>query len=118
MKKKAAAINGDMRRRAKRRSKMITWAVVVGVVGLLGYGASQMSNIVYDEDDIRVVNFSGLGSTQKKVALEAAHAERCTCGCGMNVAQCVSTDMTCPIRDANIEKIKGMVRTAAATPES
>jgi hypothetical protein len=77
-----------------------------------------MSFIAYDEDDIVAVSFSGLSDGQKRDALEAANAARCTCGCGMTLAQCVSTDMTCPIRDSNIEKIKTMVRTAMANGET
>jgi hypothetical protein len=33
----------------------------------------------------------------------------------MNVAQCVATDMTCPIRDKNIDAIRAMVREAASS---
>jgi hypothetical protein len=31
----------------------------------------------------------------------------------MGLAQCVATDSTCPIRDANIDKITAMVHDAA-----
>ena len=45
-------------------------------------------------------------------ALTAANTARCTCGCGMTLAQCVSTDMTCPLRESNIQSIRAMVRAA------
>ena len=32
----------------------------------------------------------------------------------MNMAQCVATDSTCPIRDKNIETIRTMVREAGS----
>ena len=99
-------------RKSRNRAKWVTWTVVVAVLGLAGYGLSQMSFIAYKEDDIRVVNFSGLDAKQKNAALEAANRARCNCGCGLGLAQCVSTDLTCPIRESNIEVIKGMVREA------
>jgi hypothetical protein len=106
------------RQKARFRAKVINWSAVILIGGLLVYGISQMSNIAYDEDAIGVVNFSALDSDQKQTALEAANSARCTCGCGMHLAQCVATDMTCPIRDGNIERIKTMVREAMATPSS
>ena len=98
--------------KSRRRAPWVTWVIVFGVLGLAGYGLSQMSFIAYKEDDIRVVNFSGLDARQKKTALEAANRARCNCGCGLGLAQCVSTDLTCPIRESNIDVIKGMVREA------
>ena len=85
---------------------------MVGVLGLAAYGVSQMSSIAYTEKDIRVVDFSSLDSRQKKTALEAANQARCTCGCGMALAQCVATDSTCPLRDSNIVRIQAMVEKA------
>ena len=101
------------RRAAARRSKAIRWMVGLGAVALIGYGLSQMSNIAYDAEDLAVVDFSDLTSKQKRTALEAANGERCTCGCGMTLAQCVATDSTCPIRQDNIDKLKRMVNDAA-----
>jgi len=89
--------------------------VIGGVLGAVGYGVSQMSNIAYGEAQIAVVDFSGLNAKQKRIALETANTARCTCGCGMTLAQCVATDSTCPIRDGNVDKIRGMVDQAART---
>ena len=91
---------------------MVTWIVGVGAVALVVYGLSQMSNIAYDDQDIAVVNFSDLSAKEKRTALEAANSARCTCGCGMTLAQCVATDSTCPLREGNITRIKGMVAEA------
>jgi hypothetical protein len=102
-------------RKAIGRSKLLKWVVVAGVLGLAGYGVSQMSNVAYGEAEIKVVDFSGLDAKQKRSALEAANAARCTCGCGMTLAQCVATDSTCPVREGNVDKIKGMVDQAART---
>ncbi len=96
----------------KRGMKVTTWIAGAVVVGLVGFGISQMSGVAFDEDDIKVVNFQGLSAGQKQKALEEANAARCSCGCGLGLAQCVSTDPNCPIRESNIEKIKGMVRSA------
>ena len=73
---------------------------------------SQSSGVAFGEREIGVVNFSDLAPGEKQEALEAANSARCTCGCGMTLAQCVSTDMTCPLREDNIQTIRGMVRAA------
>jgi hypothetical protein len=101
----------------KRRGQfgLAKWVLFAVVVGAAGYGISQMSSVAFDEDDIKVVNFQGLGSKQKRQALEAANTARCTCGCGLGLAQCVSTDPNCPIRESNVDRIKGMVRDAMAS---
>jgi hypothetical protein len=91
---------------------LLTWIVVAGVLGLIVYGVSQMSNIAYNDEAIAVVDFSNLDSDEKRTALEAANSARCTCGCGMTLAQCVATDSTCPVRAGNIDRIKGMVARA------
>ena len=102
-------------RRPVRRSKFVTWIAAAAIVGAIGYGVSQMSNIAYGETEIKVIDFSGLDAKQKRGALEAANAARCNCGCGMTLAQCVATDSTCPIRQTNVDKIKRMVDDAART---
>ena len=103
------------KRKQGKGGTILTWVVVAAVVGAIGFGISQMSNIAFDEDDIRVVNFAVLNDRQKKQALEAANAARCTCGCGLGLAQCVATDPNCPIRESNIERINGMVRQAQSS---
>src|SRR5882672_9935339 len=95
-----------VRRKAARRYKPVKW---IGVIGLVVYGVSQMSSIAYSDRDLTVVDFSALSRTEKNHALEAANLARCTCGCGMTLAQCVATDSTCPVRDGNIDRIKRMV---------
>ena len=102
-------------RKAAGRSKVVTWTVAAAVVGGIVYGVSQMSNVAYGEREIKVIDFSGLDALQKRTALEAANAARCTCGCGMTLAQCVATDSTCPVREGNVDRIKTMVNDAART---
>jgi hypothetical protein len=97
-------------------SKLVRWLIAAAVIGTAGYGLSQMSNIAYGDAEIKVIDFSGLDATQKRSALEAANAARCTCGCGMTLAQCVATDSTCPVRSENIDKIKTMVARASPPP--
>lgn len=94
---------------------MVTWVIVLAIAAAALYGLTHMSGVAFDEDDIKVVNFQGLTDRQKQAALEEANAARCTCGCGLGLAQCVSTDPNCPIRDSNIDRIKGMVRSAATS---
>jgi hypothetical protein len=105
---------GKQRRAAARRSKLLMWTAVAGVVGLLVYGMSQMSSVAYTDRDIAAVDFSDMTASQKNAALEEANTARCPCGCGMTLAQCVSTDSTCPVRTTNIDKIKAMVSKARA----
>jgi hypothetical protein len=102
-------------RKRAGRSKVWTWMIAAVVVGLAGYGLSQMSNIAYGEAEIKVIDFSGLDAKQKRGALEAANAARCTCGCGMTLAQCVATDSTCPVREDNIGRIRRIVDQTART---
>jgi hypothetical protein len=102
-------------RKSAGRSTLLTWVVVAGVLGVVGYGVSQMSNIAYGEAEIKVVDFSGLDAKQKRSALEAANTARCTCGCGMTLAQCVATDSTCPVREDNIAHISRIVDQASRT---
>ena len=113
MKSDAKKRAGAKRRASRRSSKLLTWTVAAGVVALIVYGLSQMSSIAYSDKDLGVVDFSDLDSKQKRTALEAANTARCTCGCGMTLAQCVATDSTCPVREGNIERIKTMVKDAA-----
>jgi hypothetical protein len=97
---------------ARLAPKLLKWIGTAVAIALVVYGISQMSSIAYDDSDIRVVDFSALTSREKRTALNAANRARCTCGCGMTLAQCVSTDMTCPFRDQNIQGIRTMVREA------
>jgi hypothetical protein len=107
------AVKRQARRRLVRRArKAVAWVGVVSVVAVLVYGISMMSGVAYGENDLAVVSFSGLDPSEKLVALKAANAARCTCGCGMTLAQCVATDSTCPVRSAHIETIREMVKQA------
>jgi hypothetical protein len=100
------------RRAARRSSRLLKWIVGAGVVALVIYGVSQMSSIAYSDKDLAVIDFSDLNAKEKRTALEAANSARCTCGCGMTLAQCVATDSTCPLRSGNITRIQGMVAQA------
>ena len=85
-------------------------------VAVLVWGISRTSGVVYTDNDIAVVSFSALTSSEKRSALQAANRARCSCGCGMTLAQCVSTDMTCPLREQNVQSIRTMVREADELP--
>ena len=101
------------RSRLLRRLKTI--AITLGVLAVIGgiiYGLASSPGIAYNERDLTDVDFTSLNSAQKRAALVEANADRCTCGCGMALAQCVATDMTCPVRSGNITKIRGMVQKA------
>ena len=105
-------------RGSKRLKKLAVWAAVIALAAGFVYVVVENSGVPYDEHAIAVVDFSSLDSKAKKTALQAANRARCTCTCGMQLAQCVATDSTCPIRNENIEKIKTMVREAAPQSSS
>ncbi len=108
--KHCCALKKEKRRRAVPRSKKILkWIGAAAILVLLAYALSRTPGVPYTDADIAVVDFSGLNLSQKKVALRAANQARCPCGCGMALAQCVSTDSTCPLRSQNIQRIRAMV---------
>jgi hypothetical protein len=92
--------------------KAVKWLAVLGALALIAYALSRFGGVAYDENAIRVVDFSGLTAAEKHSALQAANGASCTCGCGLTLAQCVATDSTCPIRESNVERIKTIVRDA------
>jgi hypothetical protein len=105
--------------RHNRRSRWLKWIVGLAVLGAIGYGIWQMPKYPYTERQLGAIDFSGLSASEKDGALKAANEARCTCNCGMALAQCVATDTTCPIRSDNIERIRGMVeRVRIARPTS
>src|ERR1700754_4177254 len=85
----------------KPLKKVIVWASVIALGAAFVYVVSENAGVPYDDRAIAVVDFSSLDSKAKKTALEAANRARCTCTCGMQLAQCVATDSTCPIRNDN-----------------
>jgi hypothetical protein len=86
------------------------WVLVLGGIGGLVYGLVTSSGVPYGERQLVAIDFSSLNEEQKDEVLVEANAGRCDCGCGMGLAQCVSTDMSCPIRQGNITRIRGMVQ--------
>jgi hypothetical protein len=102
----------DHRRKPAPIVRLLKWAGIIAAVALIGYCASETSGVAYGESAIGVVDFSSLSASGKRTALKAANAARCSCGCGMTLAQCVATDSTCPVREPNIDRIKTMVREA------
>jgi hypothetical protein len=98
-------------RLARRLRSLAIWVAVLAALGGIFYFLID-NGVRFGEREIAAVDFSSLSGAQKRNALRAANAARCTCGCGMTLAQCVATDMTCPVRTSNIEKIRAMVRQA------
>ena len=99
-------------RTARRLKKIAIWVGALSFAAAFIYVVSENSGVPYDERAIAVVDFSSLDSKAKKTVLQAANRARCTCTCGLQLAQCVATDSSCPIRTENIDKIKTMVRQA------
>ena len=112
--KKQAKEKERRRRKAPLYLKAIKWTVGLALVAGIVYVVSQSAGVPFDENRIGVVNFSDLSAKGRKTALRAANDARCSCGCGLGLAECVSTDKTCPIREGNIERIRTMVRDAGS----
>ena len=112
VKPKAKPRHGPRNRLVRRIKSIVITLGVLAVIGGLIYGLARSPNIAFTERDLPDVDFTSLNAEQKRAALIEANADRCTCGCGMALAQCVATDMTCPVRDSNITKIRGMVQKA------
>jgi hypothetical protein len=98
----------------QRARKPLTWVGAIGLAAALMYGISTSSGVAYSDDDIHGVDFSILDAKEKRTALQSANRARCPCGCGMTLAQCVATDMTCPLRTDNLTRIRAMVTEVAA----
>ena len=116
--KKTVRDNNQEKARRRRKAapgylKAIKWTIGLALVAGVVYAVAQSAGVPYDERAIGVVNFSDLSPKGRKTALKAANDARCSCGCGLGLAECVSTDKTCPIRDSNIERIRAMVRDAS-----
>jgi len=108
---------GRPRQGARNRllSRVKSYAIMLGVLAAIAgviYGLARSPSIAYNERDLTDIDFTSLNADQKRAALVEANGDRCTCGCGMALAQCVATDMTCPVRSSNITKIRGMVQKA------
>ena len=99
-------------RAARQLRKIAIWVGALSLTASFIYIVSENSGVPYDDRAIAVVDFSSLDSKAKKAALQAANRARCACTCGLQLAQCVATDSTCPIRNENIERIKTIVRQA------
>jgi len=63
----------------------------------------------YTDADLKVVDFSGLTGKQKKSVMDKANKAQCTCGCAMNLAECIVTDITCPLRNSHISRVQDLV---------
>jgi hypothetical protein len=112
VKPKARARHGARNRLIGRVKSIAITLGVLAVIGGIIYGLARSPSIAYNERDLTDIDFTSLTAEQKRAALIEANADRCTCGCGMALAQCVATDMTCPVRSGNITKIRGMVQKA------
>jgi hypothetical protein len=100
---------------ARRVKSAAIWVGVLAVVGGIIYALANTSGIAYGERQLPAIDFTSLNGDQKHAALVEANTGRCGCGCGMTLAQCVATDMTCPIRTDNITKIRAMVQKALSS---
>ncbi len=107
--------HGARARKLRRLKSAAIWAGVLLAIGGLFYGLANTTNLAYTERHLPAVDFTSLNDAQRRAALTEANVGRCTCACGMTLAQCVATDMTCPVRTDNIAKIRAMVQKALSS---
>jgi hypothetical protein len=99
----------------RRLKSAAIWVGVLAVIGGILYGLANTSGVAFTDRHLIEIDFSSLNDDQKHAALVEANAGRCGCGCGMALAQCVATDMTCPIRTDNITRIRAIVQKALSS---
>jgi hypothetical protein len=102
----------------QRARKSVIWLAVLALAASVIYGISTSSGVAYSDDDLHGVDFSILDAKEKRSALQSANRARCPCGCNMSLAQCVATDMTCPLRTENLGRIRSIVTDVAAARSS
>jgi thiol-disulfide isomerase/thioredoxin len=66
------------------------------VVRVRDTGQVLLANAAY-ATEIPGVDLTGLNAAQKELALKRLNTERCTCGCGLTLAQCRISDPTCEV---------------------
>ena len=96
----------------------MAWIGALALAAAIVYGISTTSGVAYSDADLHGVDFSILNASEKRTALQSANRARCSCGCGMTLAQCVATDMTCPIRTENLGRLRVMVTDVVAARSS
>ena len=52
------------------------------------------------------LDVSALNDKQRNWLMKKTNRVRCICGCGMTLAQCINTDMTCPLRNSNSQRAR------------
>ena len=114
VKPKTKVRHGARNRLVRKLKNLAITLGVLAVVGGIIYGLAT-PRIAYNERALPDVDFTSLNADQKHAALVEANAGRCTCSCGMALAQCVATDMTCPVRTDNITRIRAIVQKALSS---
>lgn len=60
-------------------------------------------------DGLVDVDMGALSAEQKARAMQVANTDKCDCGCGETVAQCINFDPSCPLRPGLVQRMKGLV---------
>lgn len=78
---------------------------------LFGGGAGGFGPTSYAAID--GVEMPGLSQAQRAQVMQRANTERCNCGCGMTLAQCINVDTACPFRGQHLQRVGQLVAQAA-----
>ena len=92
-------------------AEALKWSAALAV-GAGRYGVSQMGGVAYGERELGVVNFRTCRRAESE-ARSKQPTSRDAVRLRHDLAQCVATDSTCPVRDSSIDRIKTMVKDAA-----
>lgn len=55
---------------------------------------------------------SALSPERRRLVVQWANAEKCSCQCGYTVASCLKLDSTCPNRPSNLQRLSERIKEA------
>lgn len=55
---------------------------------------------------------AALSPESRRVVVQWANAEKCSCRCGFTVASCLKLDSTCPNRPSNLQRVAERIKAA------
>lgn len=55
---------------------------------------------------------ASLPQESRRVVVQWANAEKCSCRCGFTVASCLKLDSTCPNRPSNLQRVAERIKAA------
>ncbi len=93
------------------------WFLGLFIGGLLAYhGYQTYWDLKINKTEWKTgfhADFPGLPSDmrgeERDWIINKANDENCSCDCGFTLASCLKSDLTCPIRSQNLDRVKNMI---------